>query len=211
MSASSLGFQPGEQSELPLFLLGTVLFPGGRLPLKVFEARYTDMVRQCIRQSTPFGVCLVTEGSEVATERRASKGRFEAIGCSASIDQFDMEQLGLLMIDTSGGQRFEVLDHEVRRNNLVVAQVQWLAPDEPLALPQEYHALADLLDRIARETELLQGDLQLDDGVWVSNRISELLPVPPSLKQRLMALPEASARLMLAQDILAKATGSRPD
>jgi uncharacterized protein len=184
---------------LPIFPLGTVLFPEGQLPLRVFEARYTDMVRRCLKSETPFGVCLIGEGTEAGPAKS-----FASVGCSARIVDTDMEQLGLLLIETRGAERFEVLEHAVQKDGLVVAQVRWIAADDPLPLPDQYQPLADLLERLARETDRLPGELRLDDGVWVSNRVAEVLPVASPLKQKLMALEDAGARLMLVQQILEK-------
>jgi uncharacterized protein len=190
---------------LPLFPLGTVLFPQGQLPLRVFEARYTDMVRQCLKTQTPFGVCLIHSGKEVAEPSSS----FLAVGCSATIADVDMQQLGLLLINTVGQQRFEVLDHEVQKDGLVLGKVKWIEADAPCSLPSQYQSLADLLERISQETDRLSGPLYLDDAVWVSNRIAELLPVSMMLKHKLMALEDAQARLMLAQQILEKATAAQ--
>ncbi len=184
---------------LPIFPLGTVLFPEGQLPLRVFEARYTDMVRRCLKTETPFGVCLISEGAETGPAKS-----FASVGCSARIVDTDMEQLGLLLIETRGAKRFEVLEHAVQKDGLVIAQVRWIAADDPLPLPDQYQPLADLLERLARETDRLPGELRLNDGVWVSNRVAEMLPVASPLKQKLMALEDAGARLMLVQQILEK-------
>jgi uncharacterized protein len=184
---------------LPIFPLGTVLFPEGQLPLRIFEARYTDMVRRCLKTETPFGVCLIGEGAEAGPARS-----FASVGCSARIVDTDMEQLGLLLIETRGTDRFEVLEHAVQKDGLVMAQVRWIAADDPLPLPDQYQPLADLLERLARETDRLPGELRLNDGVWVSNRVAEMLPVASPLKQKLMALEDAGARLMLVQQILEK-------
>ncbi len=114
----------GWLEDVPIFPLGTVLFPGGVLPLRVFEARYMDMVRACMQSGSPFGVCMITRGTEVG-----EAAEHEALGCLASIIDWDMEQLGLLQIRARGGQRFEARERRVQRDGLVRARIRLIGPD----------------------------------------------------------------------------------
>jgi uncharacterized protein len=192
---------------IALFPLNTVLFPGGMLPLRVFEARYMDMVRDCMREQSAFGVCLITQGAEVG---RASAT--EAVGCLASIVDWDMQQLGVLNIRCRGGQRFRILDRAVEANGLARAQVELLDPDDDRPVAPEHAPCVDLLRRIiddARSQQEAQGDgdegfslpfeppYQLDSSAWVGNRICEVLPVPLKAKQKLMELDDAHTRLAI--------------
>ena len=111
---------------LPLFPLHTVLFPDGLLPLRVFEARYVDMVRACMRDRTPFGVCLIASGNEVARPDEPTMP--ETIGCLADIIDCNMEQLGVLLISARGRQRFRLLGHSVNPDGLLVGQAELLPP-----------------------------------------------------------------------------------
>src|SRR5882724_7842291 len=123
------GTPPGNRSavnQVALFPLGTVLFPDGVLPLRIFEARYMDMVRDCMRREAPFGVCLIAgSGSEGGAAARTA-----SVGCLARIAAWDMEQLGLLHIRTVGGQRFRVLDSQLQPDQLRRAEIELLEPDE---------------------------------------------------------------------------------
>lgn len=196
------------EQELPLFPLGTVLFPEGVLPLRIFEARYMDMARACLRDGGRFGVCLITDGGEVG-----APAEHESIGCAARIEEVDMAQLGLLRVRVRGEERFEVLGRRIERNGLIVARVRPIAPDPEAALPAELAPLAALASRIADELVAREDDplnrriaepLRLASAVWVSNRLSEILPWPMPFRQRLMALTDPLARLTIVAELLAR-------
>jgi Lon protease-like protein len=188
-------------ADLPIFPLGTVLFPGGVLPLRVFETRYMDMVRDCMQRETPFGVCLITRGGEVG-----EPAEHEPIGCLAHIRGWDMEQLGLLQLRTVGGARFRIVDRRVGRTGLIRASVDTL-PDDPLVpVPEPMAECATLLRRIVEELREREPDPQkrmiaepchFDSAAWVSNRLCEFLPIPDAARHKLMALDEPLARLSL--------------
>ncbi|MCA3183085.1 MULTISPECIES: LON peptidase substrate-binding domain-containing protein [unclassified Cupriavidus] len=187
---------------LPLFPLNTVLFPDGRLPLRVFEKRYVDMVRNCMRDGTPFGVCLISSGEEVA--RAGHDTVPEEIGCLAQIVDCNMEQLGVLLIETRGRRRFRVLSHSTRDDGLLVAQAEVL-PDDVIDCKLELLSeCLEALRRIVASVHSEQPDKSRlpfaepylwDDPSWVANRLCELLPVPLKAKQMLMALPDAGMRI----------------
>nr|WP_315594242.1 LON peptidase substrate-binding domain-containing protein [uncultured Cupriavidus sp.] len=187
---------------LPLFPLNTVLFPDGRLPLRIFEKRYVDMVRNCMRDTTPFGVCLIASGEEVARPGHTTEP--EEIGCLAEIVDCNMEQLGVLLIETRGRQRFRVLSRTTRDDGLLVAEAE-LLPDDVIDCKLELlgECLA-ALRRIVSSLHAEQPDKSRlpfaepylwDDPTWVANRLCELLPVPLKAKQMLMALPDAGMRI----------------
>jgi Lon protease-like protein len=196
--------------KLPLFPLNTVLFPGGVLPLRLFEARYMDMARDCLREKTSFGVCLVRQGGATGTAAAT-----EAVGCTATITEWDMQQLGLLLVRTVGGTRFRILTRTAQPDGLQLAEVEMIDADADGPLAPEHSSCADLLRRIiddlqsqraARraemESEVLGGPAfepphQLDSRVWVGNRLCEVLPVPLKAKQKLMELQDADARLAI--------------
>jgi hypothetical protein len=198
-----------------LFPLSTVLFPEGVLPLRVFEARYMDMVRDCMRDQAPFGVCLISQGTEVGQPAQT-----EAVGCLAHIGDWDMQQLGVLNIRCRGGQRFRVLERAVEANGLVRAEVELIDDDDDCPLAPEHAACADLLRRIIEDMRAQAaqredagadepGDplpfdppYQLDSSTWVGNRICEVLPVPLKAKQKLMELDDAHTRLAIITQYL---------
>jgi len=198
---------------LPLFPLNTVLFPGGVLPLRVFEARYMDMVRQCMKEASPFGVVLITRGAEVGAPAAT-----ERIGTRASIDAWDMPQLGLLHLRAIGGQRFRIVERLVQSDGLQVADVEDIAPDEDAPLDDRFRPCAQLLQRVIADldrrreeegdeadpinTRPIEPPFLLGSSVWVGNRLSEFLPIPLPAKQKLMALQDADARLAVVDEFL---------
>ncbi len=188
--------------ELPLFLLKTVLFPGGVLPLKVFEQRYIEMAKTCLRDSEPFGVCLITNGEEVATG--GAPPEFAPIGTTATFSSWDMPPSGILHVTATGGERFRVQSHRVERSGLFVAEAVRIPAEPSIALAADYAPLAKLLELIAAQV----GDRQFpaetayDDASWVGHRLAELLPLPASIKQGMLEINDSAIRLSLLQKFL---------
>ncbi|MEX3639809.1 LON peptidase substrate-binding domain-containing protein [Paraburkholderia sp. BR14320] len=194
---------PTVYADLPLFPLHTVLFPDGLLPLKIFEARYLDMARDCLRGKTPFGVCMLKSGAEVAREEEPSVP--ETIGCLAEIDECDVEAFGMLLIRARGTKRFRLLSHRVEASGLLVGMAEPLADDLPLEgneLLAKFGACAEVLERIIATIRERDPDslpfaepFRLDDPSWVSNRLAEVLPIALRARQKLMELTDAGARI----------------
>lgn len=185
--------------KVPIFPLHAVLFPGGLLPLRVFEARYMDMTRDCLRQDQPFGVCLIRSGNEVGGGAVP-----EPVGCLATITEWDMQQQGVLGIKTRGGQRLRILGSETGAQGLISAQVELIPPEASLSLPGEFSACARLLELVVAD----QGRLvfaephAFNDAAWVGYRLAEILPVPLIAKQKLLELTDSLARLSVLQRFL---------
>ncbi|MEP6997186.1 MAG: LON peptidase substrate-binding domain-containing protein [Betaproteobacteria bacterium] len=190
------GAAPRDPLPLPLFPLKAVLFPGGLLPLKVFEQRYIDMTKRCIKDDKAFGVCMLTRGDEVA-RRGASAPEFAPIGTLARITSWDMPQLGILQLKAEGGTRFQVQSHRIADDGLVLAQTTLLDPEPKLPLPEIHQPLAGLLElminRVGREN--FAGELALDDASWVGYRLAELLPLPATIKQTMLEINDSEVRL----------------
>lgn len=192
---------------LPLFPLQTVLFPGGRLALKVFEARYLDLVSDCLRRGTGFGVVCLTRGGEV--RRATAEVQFEPAGVVARIDAVDAEQPGVLEVACVGTRRFRLsAPAEQRADGLWVGpQAQWL-PDDPPTTPAQavqptVHALAQAIDRLAAQgTSPFVEPYRYEDAGWVANRWCEILPIPIGAKQKLMELDDPALRLQLVHEFL---------
>ncbi|WP_297352124.1 LON peptidase substrate-binding domain-containing protein [Paraburkholderia sp.] len=190
-------------ADVPLFPLHTVLFPDGLLPLKIFEARYLDMARECLREQTPFGVCLLKSGGEVALPDEPSVP--EAVGCLAEIGECDVETFGMLLIRARGTQRFRLLSHRAEASGLLVGMAEPLPDDVPLEgneLLAKFGACAEVLERIIATIRERDPDslpfaepFKLEDPTWVSNRLSEVLPIALRARQKLMELPDAGARI----------------
>ena len=181
---------------LALFPLHTVLFPGGLLPLKVFEQRYIEMTKACLRDGRPFGVCLITQGDEVARGDGAIP-QIATIGTLARIANVDMPQMGILHVATEGGSRFDVRSRTVDPQGLLVADVALLEEEPSHPLAEAYAPLARLLELIA--TRVGPGNIpaatRYDDASWVGYRLAELLPLPLPIKQRMLEVSDAHVRL----------------
>jgi Lon protease-like protein len=194
---------------LPLFPLGTVLFPGGVLPLRIFEVRYLDMVRRCHKAGAPFGVVSLTQGHEVRLPGASES--FATVGTLASLEAVETPQPGLMMIRVRGTQRFRIKSREQLRHGLWIADVERVDPDLAVGIPEDLkgtsEALANLIQSLQQkatpEEELpIPLPIRLDDCGWVANRWCELLPLPVRSKQRLMELENPLVRLELVNDLL---------
>ena len=189
---------------LALFPLRSVLFPGALLPLKVFEARYLDLMSDCLRQGRPFGVVCLREGGEVGSDGVL----FERQGVLARIDDVDAEQAGILRVNCTGTQRFR-LEGQARQaaDGLWLADVQTL-PDDPPEPPDSNYLPTVQALRSAIQALREQGSTpfaepyRLDDAGWVANRWCELLPVSLAAKQKLMELDDPVIRLSLVDGFL---------
>ncbi|MEO8145238.1 MAG: LON peptidase substrate-binding domain-containing protein [Betaproteobacteria bacterium] len=189
----------GIRKDVPLFPLGTVLFPGGLLPLRIFEQRYMEMSKACLRDGAPFGVCLIRDGAEVG-----APATHEDVGCLARITQWDMQQLGLLQLVTQGGERFRVLAERIRSDGLILADIEILAANADTPMPDKFRACRQLLERIVAEhgERLFAPPFLLDSSAWVGARLAEVLPLPSAARQRLLELDDSLKRLEILQRLL---------
>jgi Lon protease-like protein len=197
---------------LPLFPLNTVLFPGGVLPLRIFEVRYLDMIGRCQRAGAPFGVVALTQGQEVR-QPGAGPEAFARVGTLATIGDFEQPRPGLMVIQAHGGQRFRISSSDQLKHGLWVADVQQIDADKSVPVPDDLQPTADALGKLIRSLQErpdgmerfpLLGPVRLDDCAWVANRWCELLPMPVGLKQRLMELDNPLVRLELVSDVLVR-------
>jgi uncharacterized protein len=182
-----------ERAEIALFPLNTVLFPGGPLPLRIFEARYIDLVRRCLREDTGFGVVLIREGEEAGTEPTSTCD----VGTYAKIVDFSGEPDGLLGIEARGERRFRIHSRHRARDGLNMAEVEWLPEEPAVALPDEFADLGPALDyvlgQVGEPYETLER--RLDDAGWVAGRLAEILPLPTRHKQQCLELDDPVERL----------------
>ncbi|RYD14781.1 MAG: peptidase S16 [Lysobacteraceae bacterium] len=184
-------------TDLPLFPLNAVLFPGSPLSLRIFEPRYLDLVRDCSRTGSGFGVCLILEGREAGEPAVPA-----AIGTVARINDFYTLPDGLLGIGAIGGERFQVATTRVRDNGLVHGEVR-MWPDEPaIEVPPEHGLLATILERLLEQLGGAHAQAErcrLDDASWVGFRLAELLPLGQSEKQHLLQMTDPLRRLAQLQ------------
>ena len=199
-------------SSLPLFPLGTVLYPGGLLPLRIFEVRYLDMIAKCHKAGAPFGVVSLTQGAEVRVAG-ANAEAFSAVGTLALIKSFEVPQPGLMAIQCTGAQRFRITSRDRLRHGLWVANVERMEMDMVVPVPPDLKGTADALQKVIATLQLRAGPgdslpllepWQFGDCGWVANRWCELLPLPLELKQRLMELDNPLVRLELVSDVLTR-------
>jgi Lon protease-like protein len=178
--------------EIPLFPLGTVLFPGGPLSLRIFETRYIDLVRRCLREDSGFGVVLIRDGTEAGGPAKT----FD-VGTFARIVDFSQQPDGLLGIRAAGERRFRILERRRARDGLNLADVAWLADDRPQPLPEEFAELGPTLEAILDQAGEPYTSLERrpDDAAWVSARLAEILPVPSVHKQHCLELDDPLERL----------------
>ena len=210
-------------NSLPLFPLGTVLYPGGLLPLQIFEVRYLDMIGKCHKTGAPFGVVSLTEGQEVRRPAKANgtdtgpgtdgfaQEAFHTVGTLAKITEFSVPQPGLMVVQCHGLQRFNINRREKLKHGLWIADVCQLVEDQAVKIPEDLQKTADALAKLIHKlSQNSTGEeklpvlkpFQLTDCGWVANRWCELLPMPLTLKQQLMELDNPLLRLELVCDIL---------
>lgn len=177
-----------------------MLFPGGLLPLQVFEQRYLRMAKACLRDGTRFGVCLIRHGAEVGAPATP-----EAVGCTARIVHWDMPQLGVLKIVAQGEQRFRAGATRVQEDGLVVGTIELLEEGADAPVPPALERCRQLIERIVAEhgEQLFARPFCLDSSAWVGARLAEVLPLPSGVKQSLLEL-DAGARLEAIGRLLAE-------
>ena len=199
MFCTAATVMPGPLQEIHIFPLGTVLFPDGLLPLKVFEQRYIEMTKACLSENRPFGVCLIKEGREVGLAAVP-----QPVGCFASIEQWDMPQLGVFHLVARGGGRFRIREMRVAPNHLITARVEPLPADtegdevDPLCR----EVLQAIVDKVGADR--FPAPLRLDDAAWVGYRLAEMLPIEAGLRQELLELTSAAQRLERVHALLVK-------
>ena len=187
-------------NDLPLFPLNTVLFPGGRLPLRVFEQRYMTMAKACLRDGSPFGVCAIREGKEVGDPAVPYD-----VGTLATIGDWDMPQLGVLQIVAQGAGRFRILERRAQPDGLQLARVELLAEVTDAPTSDEHRVPVRILQRVIEEQpQLIPEPHPLDSCAWVSARLIELLPISLGTKQELLELDDAAERMKRLGALLPK-------
>jgi Lon protease-like protein len=176
---------------IALFPLNIVLFPDGPLPLRIFETRYVDMVRTCMREDRGFGVVLIREGNEVGPAETFD------VGTVAKITDFDQLPDGLLGLSCIGQQRFRIVAKSLAKDGLNLAQVEWLKQEPTVRIPVRHAHLAELLRTVLPQLGEAYADIEmrLDDAAWIGYRLAEILPIALPDKQRLLEIEDPIQRL----------------
>ncbi len=179
---------------LPIFSLHSVLFPGGVLPLRIFEPRYLSMIGRCMREATGFGICAIRHGSEVGEAADCY-----SIGTLVQVIDFNQDAAGMLSVVIEGQRRFRMTAREVLPDQLIHANVQWLDEPESALLPAQYQSLRPVLEQLIRQAGKPHTDRQADydSAIWVAARLVELLPFATADKQRVLEMDDPEQRLQL--------------
>lgn len=190
-----------EQSRLPLFPLNAVVFPGGQLPLRIFEQRYLDMVKRAIADNTPFGICAIREGAETGTPAAPY-----AVGTRVRVTDWDMPQAGILHIDTQAEERFVVRSTRTEPGGLLTGSVEAVSAEPASAIPAELELAVEILRHIIGEYggAHFPAPHEFDNAVWVGFRLSEVLPLKLSVKQNLLEMNDSAMRLRILTEFLKK-------
>jgi Lon protease-like protein len=191
----------GRPMDLPIFPLNTVLFPGGLLPLKIFEQRYMEMAKDCLKRDAPFGVCLIADGAEVGAPASP-----HAVGSTARITDWDMPDLGVLHVTVRGEQRFRILHHAADGSGLIRASVESIEQESACPVPASLQALLPLLRAMVAEvgSQRIPVPHAFDDAVWVGYRYCEMLPIPLAARQKLLELNDTLSRLQIILQFLSQ-------
>lgn len=196
-------------TELPLFPLGTVLFPGALLPLQLFELRYLQMIGECERQGRGFGVVTLTQGREVHRPGVATE-QFEAMGTRVHIERIERPQPGLVKVWCLGVEKFTLHSAHQRSDGLWLGQVQALAPEPAVQVPEDLQHLSAQMHDVLTQLSTQPSEVphwaeawRLQDCSWLSNRWGELLPLSLQMKYRLFSLQAPLLRLELIGDMVA--------
>ena len=178
--------------EIPLFPLSTVVLPGGKLPLRLFEPRYIDMVKNCFKENSGFGVCLIRDGGEAGAPAQPFPQ-----GTLVTLIDFDQGPDGLLHITAQGQQEFSLLTYSTNDDGLLIGQVQLLEPSDTPEMESEYRELSRKLAIILQyvEPNIIYEEKHLEDTQWVCHRLLELLPIAAAAKFDLLQLPTTKSRL----------------
>ena len=177
---------------IPIFPLNTVLYPGSLLPLKIFEQRYLDMTKACVRDATPFGVCRIQEGAEVGLPAVP-----EQVGCATLITQWEMPHLGVFQLQTRGQQPFRILRQSTQADGLIRAEIEWLEESAGAIRQQSFALCRRVLEQIIEKigSDYFFQPLTYDDPRWTSYRLAEVLPLELEQKQSLLELRDDGERL----------------
>lgn len=186
-------------TNVPLFPLNSVFYPGALLPLKIFERRYLDMVTECMKKEHGFVVCLIKEGHEVG-----APAQIRDIGTYGEIVDWDQQADGLLQITACGKQRCRVLENRIRENGLMEGDITWIDEPDHESIPEARSVLVDILQRLIKGyyPQYQSAREEYEDAGWVSFRLAEYLPLDPGHKQELLEIDDSLRRLDYLQNLM---------
>lgn len=185
-------------TRLPVFPLGSVLFPGGTMSLKIFETRYMEMAKACLKNSSPFGIALILSGEEVGVPAIPV-----SVGTLARITEWDMQDLGVLQVRVCGESRYRLSGHSVAKGGLLIGEMSLIADDLHVDCAELPPCAAFLRKVLAQSNSPHLAQARFDDAGWVSFRITELLPFNNEVRQKMLELTDARMRLEILHRFLA--------
>lgn len=182
---------------LPIFPLKTVLFPEGPLSLKIFEPRYLDMLTECEKNATGFGICLIRKGNETG---RAAE--IYSVGTMAQVTFWENRKDGLLGVSIKGERKFHILNKTIEKDELTVAEVQLVELEPAQSVPEQFLPMVSVLEKIMQSLQhpYITLEKKYNNACWVGSRLGEILPLSLEKKQQLLEMNEANARLALLYD-----------
>ena len=198
-------------AEIPLFPLPLVLFPGGKLPLQIFEQRYLDMVKQCMKDDVGFGIVLITEGNQVLQNTQQQLPNVATCGTYCTIVDFDQQANGLLQITVEGQVKFSINDQFESDDRLMMARVEFQVLEEDSPVPADKQHLSNLLESLVRHESIQSLNLSIDFELArdVSARLTEFLPCPNEFKQQMLEAIDPQYRLSELEKQLLRMQGRR--
>lgn len=190
--------------KVPLFPLRTVLYPGGPLPLRIFEARYLDMISRCLKTESPFGVVLIRDGSETGPAKTYD------VGTLAKITDWYQGSDGLLGVTALGESRFRLRSSSRQDDGLMIGDIDVIDSETPVALPEDYQGMAQILAGVLGNLGRLYEPLDKNytDAGWVSFRFAEILPIAPEEKQSCLEIDDPIERLLMVKEVLREVRGA---
>ena len=202
----------GNMAEIPLFPVQMVLFPGGKATLQIFETRYLDMVRDCLKDNVGFGVVLIKEGDQILYEPDQQLPSVAHCGTYCTIVDFDQHGNGNLEVTIEGQVKFSIRDQYESSNRLMLAQVEFLPLEDELPIPKNKQHLVSLLESLTSHEAVksLELEVDFDDARDVGARLAELLPCSNDFKQKMLEIRNADVRLTELEKLILKMQNAPP-
>lgn len=200
------------KTTIPIFPLPLVLFPGGKLPLQIFEARYIDMIREALQKNGGFGIIMIKQGEQVIKGRQVASPQVSRVGTYVNIVDFDQSPNGLLRIMVQGQAKFRIEKITERDNRLMMGDAEFIESEPGQPIPEDRFFLVQLLQNLSEHeaVQLLGLDINYEDARDVSCRLAELIPIPNEERQGLLELEDPLLRLDELAGIVARLQQLQP-